>query len=373
MITSLHLQNFKCFSDQRIAFGPLTLLVGANASGKSSVIQSLLLLRQSHIQQRLQEGKLLLAGPLVNVGTASDIYSLDPIEEEEPCIHLGLDEVDEIHTPFRFQIDTGDQTSYVLHGTDGPYHPGNLFQPAWNYLNAERIGPRLLYPLPTDDRWPNDVGIHGEYAPFILGRSKQRDLIANDAALADDRTGEIESRSLTEQVRLWMRQIIADVELKATLLNEADQVKVMFGNRGPDDLVRPTNIGFGLIYTLPIVVAALVAPPGSLLIIENPEAHLHPRSQSIMGRFLARVAAAGVQVVVETHSDHILNGIRVAVRQGAWGQAISADDVVIQYFIAANDGRPLRVRQPRLYADGGIDPWPRGFFDQMDDDLRELL
>ncbi|WP_180834594.1 AAA family ATPase, partial [Vibrio parahaemolyticus] len=65
---------------------------------------------------------------------------------------------------------------------------------------------------------------------------------------------------------------------------------------------------------LPIVLALLVTKPGGLVIIENPEAHLHPKGQSYLGRLIQRTAEAGVQVIIETHSDHLLNGIRVAAR-----------------------------------------------------------
>src|SRR5260370_36481781 len=76
----------------------------------------------------------------------------------------------------------------------------------------------------------------------------------------------------------------------------------------------PTSVGFGITYALPIVVAVLSAHPGSLVIIENPEAHLHPRGQVKMGELLCQASAAGIQILIETHSDHVLNGIRLAVQ-----------------------------------------------------------
>ncbi len=112
------------------------------------------------------------------------------------------------------------------------------------------------------------------------------------------------------------------------------------------------------------MVGGLLAPADSLLIIENPEAHLHPAGQAQIGIFLAQAAAAGIQVVIETHSDHVLNGIRRAVRS----KLIQPDQVAISFLQGAG-----RVVTPRIYADGGIDPWPVGFFDQIEKDLLELF
>jgi predicted ATPase len=308
-----------------------------------------------------------------------------------------LDE-DGTHQRFDFTFDGRPIAEYLVQGERPAALQGSLFNDAFNYLNAERVGPRLLYPIGGDERWPYDVGIQGEYVAAILGRFRDEN-IANtisdapevsapapafdpdapiDPAAPEqplDMAPEPTPRFLplqTEVIR-WMQEIIPGFDLQADILPQTDQAFIRMKAGSARELVRPSNIGFGLIYTLPIVVAALVAPPGSMLIVENPEAHLHPRGQSAIGRFLARVATANVQVVVETHSDHVLNGIRVAVREGAWGRRIAADDVSIQFFAPADDTGPQRVITPRLYPSGGIAPRPEGFFDQIDKDLMELL
>lgn len=398
MIEQVHLHNFKCFAEQTITFGPLTLLVGANAAGKSSVIQALLLLRQSHLASMLQGGNLLLRGDLINVGTQSEVIYRGERTNNDIEIRLTCDSKSQ---NFIYTFDIERAKEYIIHGSATEQVISNLFDSGFNYLNAERIGPRLTYPIGSDSGWAYNVGAQGQYAAAILGRYRESPIqnsisgplaspeaafsiqdpdapITFEEAESDTQisnTGRFAApfRPLAAEVTHWMQEIIPGFEFDARIIEQTDQAILLMRTDPSQNFVRPTNIGFGLIYTLPIVVAALVAPPGSLLIIENPEAHLHPRSQSIMGRFLARVAAAGVQVVVETHSDHILNGIRVAVRQGAWGQAINANDIVIQYFIAANDHSPLRIATPRLYPSGGITPWPTGFFDQLDRDIEELL
>jgi len=74
--------------------------------------------------------------------------------------------------------------------------------------------------------------------------------------------------------------------------------------------------GFGLSYTLPVITALLVGTliPNSLVIIENPEAHLHPRGQTEIARLIALCAQVGTQIIIETHSDHLFDGIRIAAK-----------------------------------------------------------
>ena len=137
---------------------------------------------------------------------------------------------------------------------------------------------------------------------------------------------------------------------------------------GSTNQYRPTNVGFGLTYTLPVLVALLSSRQGGLVIIENPEAHLHPKGQVALGELLARVANAGVQVIVETHSDHVLNGIRVAVAKGL----TLPQDVQIHFFTRTRDSRH-DVVTPVLDTSGRLDYWPEDFFDQWNKSLEALL
>ena len=125
----------------------------------------------------------------------------------------------------------------------------------------------------------------------------------------------------------------------------------------------PVHTGFGLTQTLPIVVSALSAAQGDIILIENPEVHLHPAGQALMGQFMADVARTGIQVLVETHSDHVLNGVRRAVK----GERLAADQVAIHFFRSRSTELP-QVQSPALDKDGNIDDWPEGFFDQFDKD-----
>jgi predicted ATPase len=130
-------------------------------------------------------------------------------------------------------------------------------------------------------------------------------------------------------------------------------------------------VGFGITYVLPVLVAVLSSSPGSIVLVENPEAHLHPRGQVQVGELLARAANAGVQVIVETHSDHVLNGIRGAVHSGI----IDPKSLAIHYFSRIEvEGRVHSiVESPVIDKDGRFDRWPEGFFDEWDKSLERLL
>ncbi|MGH7297391.1 MAG: AAA family ATPase [Polyangiaceae bacterium] len=176
-------------------------------------------------------------------------------------------------------------------------------------------------------------------------------------------------RTLPKQVEAWLRDIVPGIELRVETFPALSAMAVRLRRSGQaTEWLRPQNIGFGVSYVLPIVVAGLVAQPGSMIIVENPEAHLHPQGQSVLARFLARVATSGVQLVVETHSDHFLNGLRLAV---VADDPLRPDDLAVQYFSCAEGG--VQVERIRVTERGALSAAPSGFFDQSEKDLAAIL
>jgi len=366
MISRFKIQRFKCFEDQEIAFGKLTLLVGANATGKSTVIQALLLIKQSYESGGFQSGELLLNGKLVSIGTAKDaLYSKS---QKDSIIFALTNSFETTPNVFIYAYPRGKPDAHTLFSSQqAAEFSGNLFHNDFTYLNAERLGPRLLYPMTDVLHEKMNVGIQGEYTAHCLAEYGNEGIFNSALAYPDPDT---DNQSLLHQTQLWMRRVVPNLDIEIAPISQANQVRIGLKIQGfSDDHLRPTNMGFGVSYTLPIVVAALMSKPDSMLIVENPEAHLHPAAQSEMGQFLARAAATGVQMIIETHSDHILNGIRLAVKR----KLLQADDVSIQFFIRPEKENANQVITPKLDSDGRIDLWPEGFFDQMEKDLMELF
>lgn len=131
----------------------------------------------------------------------------------------------------------------------------------------------------------------------------------------------------------------------------------------------PQNIGFGVTYTLPIIVLLLKAKKGDVIIIENPETHLHPAAQSEIAKLCCKVASEGVQLILETHSDHFLNAVRVAIKE----KIISSDSSQIYFFNKDEENNDIIIENIKVNSEGKIEKWPKGFFDEWDLQLEKLL
>lgn len=369
MLRNIVLTRFKCFASQRIALAPTTVLTGLNGMGKSSVIQALLLLRQSIPNGLLfaDQGGLLLNGDLVRLGTGGEVLYGGA---EEDTLGIGIEWATE-RSSWLFHAPTN---ADLLPRISGPNHPPgvSLILGYCQYLGAERMGPRVVHQLSSSHVDQQEMGADGAFAVAFLDAHGGRQV------LAPLRHPSSPSDTLLPQVSTWMGEISPGVRLETQALRDISLARLSFSFATGGVVsrpFRPTSVGFGLSYTLPVVVALLAATPGSLLIIENPEAHLHPRGQMAMGDLITRAGAAGVQVIVETHSDHVLNGVRIAVKE----KRTSPENVAFHYFRRATETKDGEVRvvhvvdSPRIDADGRIDVWPEGFFDQYDVALEKLL
>ena len=228
------------------------------------------------------------------------------------------------------------------------------------YLTAERLGPREYY-IFDDPQLTPVVGSQGEHAVSVLYSGR-------DIRVLDNLLVQGVPPTRFRQVEARMAHFFPDCVLEIGQVSRANAVTLGIRISSSTEFHRPIHTGFGLTQVLPIMVAALSANRDDLLLIENPEVHLHPAGQAAMGEFLAKVAAAGVQVMIETHSDHVLNGIRRAVKN----HTLPSEDVALHFFRPRREegrGGDPQVQSLILDADGNIDSWPKGFFDQFDRDM----
>lgn len=350
MIKLIELKNFKCFEHLKMPLSKLTILAGGNAAGKSTVMQALLLADAT----AREKGDFVDASEAlgVAVGGPKALISQNYMEIPEGDFLFNI-QFNETMVTFAYKIDK--LISLKLSYSQSQNIPAGQLV----YLNAERIGPRISYPAGVDET----ILSNGANAAFLIDRAdtQQRE-VPNCLAL----TGKNSKFSI--QVENWMNAILGDVNFSVS----TDYVKaitdIRYGNEIAEEPVLPTMTGFGISYILSIVTAGLwcASLENVSLLIENPEAHLHPAAQSRMGKFLECLADAGVQVIVETHSEHIIDGARIQA-------ALMRQTEDIQIYFFAKGRESIQVDRIEVDENGELSEWPKGFFDQKGQDLRDLF
>lgn len=359
MISTLGLRNFKRFRTVDLRLRPMTVLTGLNGTGKSTSIQALLLARQ--VAEKPGTSVVQLNGPYgLALGDSQDVLRFDA-ESDEIEVNLQCTDAE-----YDYGFTSPGERYPHLHVTRRPKNPpAELIGtgPGFVYLMAERLGPRDLLSVTSVETALIGVGEQGQYTAQVLAEYETKTV---RPPLRHPHT-EHDVTTLRTQVEAWASDVISPVQITAQWPPGLSASVLRFEEPGlMSEPIRPANMGFGFSYALPVIVAGLLAPENGLLIVENPEAHLHPAGQSRLGRFLARVAGSGVQVVIETHSDHTVNGVRLAAAEE---QTIDAKDVIVHFFGKAGDGDPVSID---LTEHGRLSAWPGGFFDQIETDLGRL-
>lgn len=343
----LELYNFKCFVKNQIDFRNLTILTGVNAAGKSSIIQALLLYNRA---AELQAKDMLDVNEILGI----DIGSPKNLVSQNAQNYCGGDfgiTIDDRSVDFCIDRESG-LNVYTKKSKEA--EALDIY-----YLNAERIGPRMNYRAGGIERIKAD----GSNAVYLMERADSMGLQLPEELIVDGM-----SRKFSYQVECWLSLIMGNVQLSTRVEADKAQAELKIKNDFVQDSVIPTLTGFGISYELSVIVAALwlAAQKKGILIVENPEAHLHPSAQSTVGKFLAMIAATGIQVIVETHSEHIVDGARIQM------YALEKTEQFLVNYLTHNDGE-MDVRQLIVEDNGELNDWPEGFFDQKQRDLRELF
>jgi predicted ATPase len=365
MLNFIRIQRFKSLNDAQFPLASLNLFSGLNGMGKSSLIQTLLLLRQSHERNTLFTNGLLLKGDYVSLGTGKDVLT-ESAEQETIEFTLVWD-----GNPVHFIFDYDSKSDLQRQQKSEATHclSESLFTKKFQYLSADRISPKSSYDV--SEYYVNDLnslGNHGEYTAHYIAEHGVKPLSIEALKHPD-----AASPALLDNLDKWMSEISPGVRIHAKLQPSMNVVSLNYAFQQGTEMTadfKPQNVGFGLTFVLPVLTAILRSSPGDLVIIENPEAHLHPAGQSIIGRLCAIAAKNGVQLFIESHSDHFLNGIRVAVRESV----IPADEVKVFYLERNQTSvHEASVVNPEIDDQGRIDVWPNGFFDEGDRMLEKLL
>jgi predicted ATPase len=433
MLTRWTLENFKPIRELDLRTKPLTVLAGLNSAGKSSFLQSILLIWQTLASEELDK-PLVLDDSLVPLGTFADVCN-DRAEQKSMKIgftlkpegaswrDLGPVDVDLQLAPStraggvslpsaRLSVSScsvelsnaDDQLVYVARVTEAggadeheyrtraahflprdhhrdPMHLGasssasrgatsvrETFAAAIRYVGPLRVDPtsveqHILRHIPARNleaigvfgaRRDDDVGVYGECAAAVYAKYRQESIL-----WWNPMSDRIESALLEEAMDAWLRYLgVADHVSSRDAGRGVVRWMVRSGAQTDEHPLQA--VGFGVSQVLPILVSGLVAPPGTIHVMEQPELHLHERPQARLADFFYGLTLVGKQVFVETHSAVLINQLRyLMVKRGQ-----EARDAIAIYFVERDEHGDARFEPIRIGKGGAIENWPDGFFDE---------
>ena len=370
MIESVSLQNFKCFSEKKdIDLAPITILYGHNGRGKSSLSQALLLIGQS-MKERNDLDQLSIVGELVSLDTFTDIRTAGCDQEEVKFwIDTGREKVEMGFLPYPDKPQLGRLSTLLYNGEDRfvvqttqaaePVDEGrkvafstsdiSVLQQLKSivYIAAGRFGP-VNDELRNDSLPPNKIGTKGENLLNALSH---------------------QTPEFVDYVGQCLSKILNGAVLKI-LDPKATRLELMLNSRDGNQLFHPVNVGFGYSYVLPVIVGTLLAEKGSIVIIENPEAHLHPGAQSRIMEFLIEQSKKrDLQLIIETHSDHVVNGMRISMKKGT----LKPSDSIIQHFAYREEKIAPEITRITSDSKGNLSLYPEDFQDEWTAQMLELV
>lgn len=391
MIKEIELKRLKSFKDSgKLCFSSINLLTGKNGRGKSTVLQSLLLLAQSFDAEKGID-RLVLNGQFVRLGTFDDVirrgsgiqifsiaYKTDDDVDNAIICEFEKDKDDLRSAAFHELTINGNSkmetvSSEILTTENGEWitaedgaplllESGERtvgttsdvmgFRQLINiiFISADREGGKDS--VKTNRPWNRQmgVGIHGEYVMNML---------------------EVSTQEERDAINKWLSIVLDGGYVRTEANPDNEEIAMYIDPAGSDKGFKPSNVGFGYSYILSILTAMLMARKGAKLIVENPEAHLHPAAQARLVKVMVEIAKEkDMQVFIESHSDHVLHGLQLAVLGGS----IRHDELSVLFFDFDNMEPNLTVvHQLEVTSNGHIRKPPYGFFDQAEQDLSLLI
>lgn len=399
MLKKIEFDNFKCLSGKSFDLNKINVFTGYNGRGKSSVIQAILMLSQSTRKDDLNSfARLHLNGNFVKLGDFDELLSdtnkydfsvsMTLSDNTDHNVILGYEMTNDYKIGLlnKCEIDGNSYfdtaSSYQSRITERKKgEPGDLrqlpvflYNHFWSqnlhYVSANRQGPVNFV---EREEIPDFFYVGADGSHTINTLSAYNEFITK--AMNVDSNDEREY-NIIESVTNWVNEIMngGGVSVKGTestedesnTLKKSPILKLGFDIKNDGKVYSSYNVGFGYSYILSIIVTALIAKKGDMVIIENPEAHLHPEAQTRLTFLLAKLGARGVQVFVETHSEHVINGIRLAALKNEY--KIQNDDIRIFFFDRNFNKIDLIIEKT-----GRIPNWPERFFDQYQHELAEII
>lgn len=377
MINNIHIQNFKAFKDTgNVRLGALNVLTGINGRGKSTLLQSLLLLSQS-IRGTDNHTPLYLFtnGEWVKLGIFHNLVNKSDNVADFISISFSTDDSKDNEYELTYYPSSANQ--FVAELRSMKVNGRETFSEAGGYNREDNENDVQQLIPPVFSGYTPLLRLQNMYyiAAGRIGASDEEDIVSAGGNLHLDCYGSNILNVLFQQsdeFRILLEEHLKTIFDGATLRITADEKSVHLYMDSVDDgySFSPVNVGYGYGYILSLLTAGMLAMKGDTLIIENPEAHLHPSAQAAFMRFLStEVIPKGVQVFVETHSDHIVNASLLAVRKG-----VLTNEQLNMLFFSRSDSSPrVFVSNLEVTPRGRVKNPPRNFCDQYAMDLRSLM
>jgi predicted ATPase len=355
MITHISLRDYKCLHKAEMPLGKINLITGKNSSGKSSVIQGLKLFSDNISNVSVDGSKKVIVGSQYDIMPFNEICNFYT-DADSFAIQVNLDDLYSIRQTFTPSDGSGVNTLVTV---EKDSHLKTPLFPTIFHLPASRISNRDHYSMNSNTTIP--LGKQGEFVIDYFYKNRQN--LLDEKFVAE----ETNDASLETQVNYWLYGLTG---YKMEIERKSEQFDVYFkDNIGKR--IHPSQVGTGVGYISALLIVCLGVPIGSFIAIENPEIHLHPKAQSDLTVFLAKMANAGNQLLVETHSDHIVNGLLLRVKES---KDINNSDLKAYYFDEDDEFDDCMSPIPLdISSKGNISNAPSGFFDQYQLDLRKLI
>lgn len=376
MIQTLSIENFKAFKEPyEVQLGNLTLLTGINGRGKSSFLQALLLLSQSLRNSNPHTlDNLLLKGDWVNLGSFSDVRNVEMQKDAAITFDLRTDAGVDNH--FRLSYKAG-STSIIGELCSMQVNGKEMFSESSSFEADAAVEPATQLSAPVFSGYTSLTELQRMFYVAADRESAQdeEDNLSH-ASLWPDKRGRNIINVIYAQGQDFQKQVEKELSTifdGATFLikEEGNALRLYMDSMDGGHPFRSINVGYGYGYALSLITAGLLAKEGEYIIVENPEAHLHPSAQAAVMRFFCqKVLPKKVQLFIETHSDHIVNASLIAVRE----RVIPGDQLQILFFFRPQEvGSQLVVRNLDVTAKGHVKNPPKHFCDQYAMDLRKLM
>lgn len=375
MISRISVKALKSIRDLSVKCSNFNLFVGTNSSGKSTFLQALLVAAQEDLNGKyISLGEFREARNYSMLNSSIEIEIIEKDKKLPAWIKFTENKEKEGYVIENFFSNIISEKMLLDPTVKDYIDPEQSLLPEedvfFHYLSCHRIGVDDIYKKNMMDE--TDFGIDGEYAFAYLLR--------NEEVVVDERLAVRKSdvtNSLLGQVNYWLDYIVGTT-LSINDLKKTNYLQVKYNNNpanfSSDALYcRPVNVGSGISYLISILISCLGSEEGSIIIIENPEIHLHPKAQSRLCEFLYHVSKSGRQLFIESHSDHIFNGLRVGVASGE----IKQEEITVNFF-AMNENYETQCN-PVIFGEYGkitgtnntmdIDD----LFDQFEIDMDKML